>query len=278
MRALQCDICQFWGHIKCEGIDPGHYEILKNPKNKQQHFCKTCKEEMFPFQKVLNEQFEVSITKNIRIFEDLNLETNPPPRLRNLFSDLNHRNEEEETLINCEYYDYSTPITSAELKKKSIFHLNIASLNLHKEELETSLSLLNFKFDIIGISETKFIKGTAPTTDPKLPGYEHHHVPTESTKGGVLMYIREGLTYRRRGKLENLMYKSKELESIFYEVENPGKKSEIYGCIYKHPCMDADIFNEYLEKLLKKIDSEKKTAYLMGDFNMDLLKTETDEK
>ena len=87
---------------------------------------------MFPFQQVLNEQFEVSITKNIRVFEDLNLQTNPPPRLRNLFSDLNDRNEEDETLINCEYYDYSTPIPSAELKKKSIFHLNIASLNLHK--------------------------------------------------------------------------------------------------------------------------------------------------
>ena len=37
-------------------------------------------------------------------------------------------------------------------------------------------------------------------------------------------------------------------------------------------------FNEYLEKLLKLIDFEKKTAYLMGNFNMDLLKTETDEK
>ena len=42
--------------------------------------------------------------------------------------------------------------------------------------------------------------------------------------------------------------------------------------------MDVDLFNEYLEKLLKKITSEKKIAYLMGDFNLDLLKTETDEK
>ena len=74
-----------------------------------------------------------------------------------------------------------------------------------------------------------------------------------------------------------MMYNAKELESIFYEVENPGKKTEIYGCIYRHPCMDADLFNEYLDKLLKKITSEKKIADLMGDFNTDLLKTETDE-
>ena len=93
--------------------------------------------------------------------------------------------------------------------------MNIASLNLHKEELETSLSLLETKFDIIGISETKFIKGITPIIDPKLPGYKHHHTPTESSKGGVLMYIREGISFTRRGNLENMMYKAKELESVF---------------------------------------------------------------
>ena len=279
MRAVKCDICQYWNHIKCDNIDPYYYEILKKPENeKRHHFCKTCKEEMFPFQKVVNEQFEASISKHIPACENLNLQANPPPRLRNLFSDLNNRNAEDENLINCEYYDYKMPTLPTVNQKKSIFHMNIASLNLHKEELETSLSLLDTKFDIIGITETKFIKGVAPIIDPKLPGYKHHHTPTESSKGGVLMYIREGISYTRKGNLENTMYKSKELESVFYEVENPGKKSEIYGCIYRHPCMDADLFNEYLEKLLKKITSEKKIAFLMGDFNMDLLKTETDEK
>ena len=37
----------------------------------------------------------------------------------------------------------------------SLFHLNIASLSKHKKELETILTMLNFKFDVIGISETK---------------------------------------------------------------------------------------------------------------------------
>ena len=279
MRAVKCDICKYWNHIKCDNIDPKYYEILKKTENiNRHHFCKTCKEDMFPFQKVQNEQLEASVSKKIPVCDNLNFEANPPPRLRNLFSDLNNRNAEDETLINCEYYDYTMPTLPIISKKKSIFHMNIASLNLHKEELETSLSLLDNKFDIIGITETKFIKGIAPIIDPKLPGYKHHHTPTESTKGGVLMYIREGISYKRRGNLENMMYKAKELESVFYEVENPGKKSEIYGCIYRHPCMDADIFNELLDKLLKKITAEKKVTYLMGDFNMDLLKTETDEK
>ncbi len=43
--------------------------------------------------------------------------------------------------------------------------------------------------------------------------------------------------------------------------------------------MDTDNFNEeYLEKLLIKLDQEKKISYLMGDFNMDLLKADSDEK
>ena len=93
---------------------------------------------MFSFQKVHNEQFEASATKNLTLCENINLQANPPPRLRNLFTDLYDRNDEDETLINCEYYDYTTPIPTADKKKKAIFHLNIASLNLHKEELETS--------------------------------------------------------------------------------------------------------------------------------------------
>ena len=124
MRAVKCDICQYWNHIKCDNIDPSYYEILKKPENeKRHHFCKTCKEEMFPFQKVVNEQFEASISKHIPACENLNLQTDPPPRLRNLFSDLNNRNAEDETLINCEYYDYKMPTLPTANQKKNQFSI-----------------------------------------------------------------------------------------------------------------------------------------------------------
>ena len=84
MRAVKCDICQYWNHIKCDNIDPSYYEILKKPENsKRHHFCKICKEEMFPFQNIVNEQFEASISKHIPPCENLNLQADPPPRLRN---------------------------------------------------------------------------------------------------------------------------------------------------------------------------------------------------
>ena len=47
------------------------------------------------------------------------------------------------------------------------------------------------------------------------------------------------------------------------------------GCIYRHPTMDLNEFNYYyLNPLLEKLAKEKKTVFLLGDFNIDLLKYE----
>ena len=43
-----------------------------------------------------------------------------------------------------------------------MFHVNIASLNKHIDDLRLILSALQFKFDIIGISEHKIRKGSPP--------------------------------------------------------------------------------------------------------------------
>ena len=147
MRAIQCDLCNYWNHMKCDQIEPSHYEKLKKPENTQHHFCRLCKEEHFPFQSLDNDLFISSVLHNVIVNDNLNLQINPPPRLKTLFSDLNDRNDEE-CLINCEYYDYSKPIPHTKDKNKSIFHMNAASLNKHKDELITALSLCSI-FNLI---------------------------------------------------------------------------------------------------------------------------------
>ena len=110
MRAIKCDLCNYWNHIKCDGVEPNHYETLKKSDDSVEHYCKLCKEEIFPFQSLHNENYVASVVNGIEIKEDLNLQLNPSPRLRTLFHDLNEQNEE--TLINCEYYDcllYTSP-------------------------------------------------------------------------------------------------------------------------------------------------------------------------
>ena len=54
-KAIQCDNCIFWTHIKCDGIDNSLYENLKESSSK--YFCKICLELALPFQHLNNEQF-----------------------------------------------------------------------------------------------------------------------------------------------------------------------------------------------------------------------------
>ena len=36
-KAIQCDSCNFWTHIKCDGIDSKQYELLKT--SEEPYFC-----------------------------------------------------------------------------------------------------------------------------------------------------------------------------------------------------------------------------------------------
>ena len=233
-------------------------------------------EECFPFQKISDEEFLTSIIKNIEYNEDLNLRICPPEGIKRLFTDFSSHNEDEPMAINCSYYDATTRIPNMNKPNHSMFHLNIASLALHKEEMVTAISLTDVEFDVIAVSETKIIKDQDPIFDITLPGYKEYGTPTESSKGGVLIYIKDNINVKRRTDLEAKMYESAKLESVFLEILNDKKKNEIFGCIYRHPTMDTKTFNDkYFNEVISKITDEKKICYLAGDFNIDLLKSET---
>ena len=204
----------------------------------------------------------------------------PPENLRLFFKELNEFNGsniiEENSPLNCKYYDINTfPSSKLERKRFSLFHLNIVSLSKNKDELETLLKMLDSSFDIIGLTETKIIKGRSPTFNLKLNGYKHYHTPTESTHGGALIYVSDHLNPEERKDLNSILYKPKLLESVFIEIKNPGKKNVIVGCIYKHPLLDIDNFiDDFLEHLLEKLSCENKDIFLIVDFNTDLINSD----
>jgi hypothetical protein len=54
------------------------------------------------------------------------------------------------------------------------------------------------------------------------------------------------------------------------------RKGVIVGCIYRHPGMSVDVFNnEYLTPILNKASIGNKTLILMEDFNIDLMRSDT---
>ena len=223
---------------------------------------------ILPFQRLTNQQFYVTTSKGInKDIDVINHSLFPSDNLKSFFRGINELNHPKSKDNNF-------------TKKRndfSVFHLNIASLSKHKDELETILTMLDYKFDVIGLTETKIIKNKLPTYDINLNGYKHYYTPTESVKGGALLYINDQYNSKPRKDLETLVYKTEQLESTFVEIINPGKKNTITGCIYRHPSMDVKEFNEeILNPLMEKLSLENKNIYLIGDFNIDLMKTEFD--
>ena len=61
-------------------------------------------------------------------------------------------------------------------------------------------------------------------------------------------------------------------ESLFIQVTNSRHKDVIVGVIYKPPNIDVEQFNDNLEHLLKTLTKERRPCYLLGDYNINLLK------
>ena len=279
-KAIQCDNCNYWTHIKCDGIDNSSYEKLK--KSFSMYFCKICLESALPFQELNDDQFFLcqkgfpneDVKSTCQLF--------PSHKINTLFKEINNFNqsnfEDESPSIDCKYYNADEIDNHFNASKFSLFHLNIASLGCHKDELEELLSIIEFKPDIIGLSETKILKGQTPIYDIGIEGYKNFVTPTESDKGGTIIYFNKNLNGDHRKDLDNLFYLTNKLESTFIEILNNNKKNIIVGCIYKHPSMDIDEFNSLFEILMEKLSNENKEIYLIGDFNLDLLKIDDENK
>ena len=284
-RAVQCDICNFWIHIKCNSISPDVYEGMKDLIDF--HWC--CFNASIPFFETPDEILKLTLQGKNPDYSPV-LVSKQDKNLASLLNALESvdffSNELAEpdcppSINKCLYYSLSE---FNEIKPKSsslsFFHQNIASLSLHFDELSTillnsddelSTILLNSdtNFDFIGISETGF---NIPSSHKhSLTGYRHLDCNTESSKGGVRLYFSDRFNYKRRTDLK--IYDSKNLESVFVEIlsENT-QKNLIVGCIYRHPKMDVCDFNKLLHELLEKVALEDKKIVLLGDFNIDLLK------
>ena len=178
------------------------------------------------------------------------LTLNPPLNLKLLFNQFNEltaesNNKNHENFLNCRNLDIDEiQKMKTEPNSLSLFHINCCSLNKNFEDLEYLLKPTNKAFDVTA---------------------------TESHAGGTLLYINNKLSYKVRQDL--CIYKSSELESTFIEIINPKKTNITIGCIYRHPTMNLNEFNDnHLNILLQKISKEKKNVLLLGDFNVDLLK------
>ena len=134
------------------------------------------------------------------------------------------------------------------------------------------ISTLNISFSSIGVSETWLhnFKENLYT----IPGYCFiSNTRQHKSGGGVGLFIKSDLKFKLRTDLQSP--NNKLYESIFAEILQPNSKNIIVGCIYKPPDTSVSDFNNSINNILSTISFENKLTYLMGDFNINILNTES---
>lgn len=256
-----CKVCKKWSHAKCNGI------VSKYLSNFW--ICVTCKNEAFPF-------YGSNVSDVIKLDSGVSNFKSYFQQLNNLVDPFIHSSTPEGfENVNCKFYDcFEFLSIPQKVKMFSCMHINISSLCKHFDELSELLSALNHNFSVLGISETRLSNMRISNID--IPNYAFIHTPPDSSVGGVGLYIHNRYAFKPRPDLNQLLFCSKLLESVFVEIIFKSKVNVVVGCIYKHPLLDTDIFNNnYLSLFLQKASKENKTLVLLGDFNINLLNCTT---
>ena len=184
-------------------------------KNDKSLFCVNCISENLPF---INNPNEVDVNFiptdfQEKLFNELNTAIND-----NSF-DLNIEGDETNSFIDCKYYNYDkfSEMNFNQSKSFSILHYNIHSIERHIEEFRIALSLFDFQYDIICISESKLRKDCEPKVDISIEGYQSPvGTSTEATKGGVLIYAKIGINFKPRNDL--ILYKKRNLNHFLLKL------------------------------------------------------------
>ena len=205
------------------------------------------------------------------------LTLNPSFSIRSLLDNIDGNWENEDyvcDLTNSKYYT-PTEFLASKFPKYffSMFHINIASLSLHLDDLKTLLRLLDHPFDVIAVSETKIKEGIDPIINIFIEGYHFFQTPTKTDFGGVGLFVKNNHEIKPR---DDLSFSVQTIyESIFIELESKSNKNLVIGCIYRHHTPINNFTANFSEKILQTVCKEKnKVCAMLGDFNIDLLKVD----
>ena len=172
-KAVQCDLCELWIHIKCNNLNYLDYRYLQNCD--ESWYCIDCCSTIFPFNSLSNNKnFLACCTNtdnNITQWRDLehdhdsSLSLKPSSNLELLVNQFNNATPENsndpEKISSSKYYDIEE-MHNIEIPHKnkslSLFHINACSLNKNFDDLQHLLSCTKKNFDIIAISETRITK------------------------------------------------------------------------------------------------------------------------
>ncbi|MCG8034833.1 MAG: hypothetical protein JAZ03_22035 [Candidatus Thiodiazotropha taylori] len=146
-----------------------------------------------------------------------------------------------------------------------IGHINIQGLGNKFDEIKIMLQSNSNKIHILGLSETK-LSDLHPDSVFEVNEFQKpFRKDRGSNGGGLLVYVKTGISCIRRYDLEH-----DSLECIWLEVKPTNSKPFLVAYVYRPPKSTIQ-WNDYFEESLEKACSLELEMYLLGDFNRDLL-------
>ena len=151
----------------------------------------------------------------------------------------------------------------------SFVHYNVQSILPKLEILHAEL----IEFDILAFTET-WLSPTDNTADLMLQSYNtpERKDRVEDRYGGVILYVKEGIRYKRRDDLE-----IRGIESIRIEVANKHKRI-LFGVFYRPPNSDANYNLDIENSLYLAVDTDISDIVVTGDLNLNVLNPLTSRK
>ena len=165
----------------------------------------------------------------------------------------------------------------------TILSLNIESINAKFDEFKILMESLNENeafFSIICLQESWLTENC----DPNQFELQHYNLYSQgsnqcSKKGGLITYVRDNLNVKKVQKHRNFQY----WEGLFLDIEdNSNNKLKICN-IYRPPKgnnshRSIDSFMQEFCPEIHNINNQSNNLVLAGDFNIDLLRVNTNEK
>ena len=154
----------------------------------------------------------------------------------------------------------------------SITHVNIRSLNKNIRELQLLYEhTIQFKFDVIALSE---VWNVQHVNTLNLSNYTLEVSCREGNVrgGGVGAYVRNDMNYVRRN------FSIAHAESLWLVVSDSNTNVLVIGVIYRKPNTNINEFQSSLMNVLDELHVGKTDVVLLGDFNIDLLRVNSNAR
>ena len=227
-KAIDCDLCSRWTHIKCTGYitDSRYNDLCSQDSDTFSFICSECSINSLPFngeEDVGSSLDETVITQGT---------TRP-------------------SLTDPDHYEC--------FKRKGLhfLHLNVRSLVNKISEIRLLAS--KTRAAVISLSET-WLDDSVLDNEISIGDYCLVRRDRNRNGGGVCMFIRSDIPFSHRHDLS-----SDDLEILCCDILLPKTRPILVGACYRPPKQND--FIDKLEELLFKVRTDSE-IYLLGDFNI----------